>query len=365
MIAAGLAVFASAAGAAGGWRGYLSPPEDYVNFPRRVERTAVHRCAGFDVEVYRQANGPGTFQRVMMAVPRGLRGKLPAVAVPFYFPEAMLGFDPATGGLDSPNAPEGTNLTFYSEVAYMGDLSRRGYITISADAYHLTYAVTNAGAGFHWWRHAGEKLTRDHPGWTGIGKLAFDTRLLVDMLSADVRVDAGRIGIIGHSLGGKMAFYAGCLDPRIKVMVASDFGMGWDQTNWQDVWYWGDKLKEVRAAGFDHAGLLSLSGGKPFCLIAGKSDDESSGAMMRRAKGYGRHPERLLLVNHASGHRPPPAATETGYRFLDRYLAPAAALGNPEWFPGGGNTAKLDVTPRLRGDDIHTLNCHGRERCDF
>ncbi len=102
--------------------------------------------------------------------------------------------------------------------------------------------------------------------------------------------------------------------------MASDFGIGWEQTNWGDPWYWGQTLEAVRARGMDHAGLLSLAGGKPFCLIAGKYDDESSGTMMRRAAGYEGHPERLLLVNHASGHRPPPDATETGYRFLDRFL---------------------------------------------
>ena len=150
---------------------------------------------------------------------------------------------------------------------------------------------------------AGEALAHDWPEWSGVGKLVADTRLLVDILVADSRVDSARIGIIGHSLGGKMAFYTGCLDSRIKVIVASDFGIGWDQTNWRDPWYWGEKLKDLRAKGMDHAGLLSLSGGKPFCLIAGEFDDASSGTMMRRAKGYERNPERLVLVNHATGHR--------------------------------------------------------------
>ena len=59
-----------------------------------------------------------------------------------------------------------------------------------------------------------------------------------------------------------MAFYAGCLDHRIKVIVASDFGIGWDQTNWNEAWYWGDRLKDVRARGMDHSDLLSLAGGK-------------------------------------------------------------------------------------------------------
>ena len=315
----------------GGWGDYLDPPPEYASFRRDVKKVAEYRFSGFDVEEYVQANGPGTAQRVMVAVPRDAKGPLPAVVAPFYYPEAMLGFDPKTGGVDSALAPAKTNLTYFSEVAYMSELAGRGYVTVSADAYHLTYATNDAPPGA-WakWRHAGERLAKEHPGWTGIGKLTFDTRLLIDFIAADPRVDAGRIGIIGHSLGGKMAFYAGCLDPRVKVIVASDFGIGWDQTNWKDVWYWGDRLKDARAEGLDHSGLLSLSGGKPFCLIAGKYDDATSGELMRRAKGYEGRQDRLLLVNHATGHRPPRQAMEMGYRFLDSYLKRPVA----EWITG-------------------------------
>ena len=305
----------------GDWGAYLNPPPEYASFQRRTEKLAAYSFPDFDVEEYRQANGPDTYQRLLMAIPKNAKGRLPAVVVPFYYPEAMLGFDPKTGGVRFHLVAPNTNLTYFSEVAYMRDLAKRGYVTVTAEAYYLTYAKRGApDSGWGKWGHVGKKLNEDYPGWTGIGKLAFDTRLLVDFVASDSRVDSARIGITGHSLGGKMAFYAGCMDPRIKVMVASDFGMGWDQTNWNAVWYWGDKLKEVRAKGMDHSGLLSLSGGKPFCLIAGQADNEDSGAMMRRAKGYEGCPERLKLVNHATGHRPTREATETGYRFLDKYL---------------------------------------------
>ena len=312
---------AAHSGAAELWLRHLSPPAEYSAFERRVEKRASYAFADFTVECYEQANGTDTIQRVMMAIPSGLKGKAPCVIAPFYFPEAMLGFNPADGSLNSPLTRPGTNLTFYSEVSYMADLARRGYITVSADAYHLTYARKTAPAdGWSKWKHVGAAISRDWPQWTGIGKLTFDTRLLVDLAAQDARVDARRIGVIGHSLGGKMAFYAGCLDPRIKVIVASDFGIGWTQTNWDDIWYWGAKAAEMRSAGASHADLLSMAGGKPFCLIAGKYDDADSGAIMKMAKGYENHPERLKLIHHGLGHRPPPHATQAGYRFLDQYL---------------------------------------------
>ncbi len=324
---------ASADGRAAAWRSHLEPPAEYAAFPRAVRRLAVHRRSDFDIEVYEQANGPKTVQRVFMAVPqcrdvsrhRDASARFPAVVTPFYFPEAMLGFNPATGGLDCEYAPAGTNLAFYAAVAYMSDLTRRGYVTASADAYYLTYPERGAG-GFSDWKKAGEALSRDWPQWTGVGKLAFDTRLVVDLLVQDPRVDTNRIGMVGHSLGGKMAFYAGMLDPRIKAVVASDFGMNWDRTNWGDVWYWGGKLAEVRVAGLTHADLISFSDGKSFMLIAGEADDDSSWRTMQSAVGHAPGSGRLRFLNHAAGHRPPRAATEEGYRFLDRWLRRTSAV---------------------------------------
>lgn len=314
-----------------GWRQWLQAPAKYADFMREARPTAKYAFPDFDVECYEQRNGTDMVQRVMMAIPKNAKGTCPAVVAPFYFPEAMLGFNPVDGGLESDLAADGTNLTFYSEISYMSDLARRGYITVSADAYHLTYrnheepwwSCSWPLLDFLWsnpWQRVGDALNEDWPEWTGIGKLTFDTRLLVDLLCADKRVDASRIGIIGHSLGGKMAFYAGCLDPRIKVIVASDFGIGWNQTNWSADWYWGSALDEVRAQGFDNSVLLEASGGKPFCLIAGKYDNEDSGRMVRRVRRYVQTPSLFKFVNHATGHRPPRWATEEGYRFLDQHL---------------------------------------------
>lgn len=297
----------------------IEPPSGYAAFAHSVTVAGKYDCGAFTVTSLRQANGPGTWQRVFVATPKDGAAKHPAVVAPFYFPEAMLGFDPATGSVESPLALSRTNLTSYSEIAYMSVLAKRGYVVATADSYHLTYAVSNAPANA-WakWGHAARALKRDWPGWSGVGKLVFDTKLLVDLLVGMKEVDAARIGIIGHSLGGKMAFYTGCLDKRIKVVVASDFGIGWDQTNWSDVWYWGDALAAIRKSGFDNSRFLARAGGKPFCLIAGKYDDASSGALVRRVPGY--EGDRFLFVNHATGHRPPLWASESGYRFLDAHL---------------------------------------------
>ena len=265
----------------------------------------------YTVEVYNQSLIDGTFQRVMIAIPKGLNFPLPAVAVPFYFPEAMLGFEPDTN----------EQLPFYNGIEMMVHLVNRGYITACADTYHLTYLKSDRERrDYYRWPEVGEAINKDHPNWSGVGKLVSDTKRLVDALYNDSRVDNCKIGIAGHSLGGKMAFYTGCLDERVKVILASDFGFLWEQSNWEDSWYWNGRVKELESLGLNHTNLLGLSGAKPFCLLAGEYDNELSGKAMNEANGYENYKERLLIVNHATGHRPPQSALEQGYKFLDKYL---------------------------------------------
>lgn len=288
----------------------LAVPRDY-SYERECRPGEVFSYEDFTVEYCLQANGPGTAQRVMKVFPKNCEGKVPAVVVPFYYPEAMLGFDPVTG----------ERLGKYAGIEMMAHLARRGIASISGESYHLTYiGGDKSREDFSRWQDAGQKLCSDYPSWSGMGKLVSDTRLLIDLLEQDPRVDADRIGIAGHSLGGKIAFYTGCLDSRIKVILASDFGFLWEQSNWEQCWYWGDKLLKLKDLGLDNTALLSKSSGKPFILIAGEADDDRSYEAMKKASGYENCPENLAFINHASGHRPPAIALEQGYDFLQNHL---------------------------------------------
>ena len=294
------------------WLELIGNPRRY-DFEHTLTLTDTFVTEDYIAEYYLQANGPETFQRVLMLFPKMLNGKVPGVLVPFYFPEAMLGYNPMD---------EKDDLSAYEGIEMMLHLVRRGYAVASADAYHLTYLsdVERERSDFSRWKYAGEALKRDHPNWSGIGKLTADTRLLLDVFAADARVDENHLGIAGHSLGGKMAFYAGCLDDRIKVILASDFGIGWDQTNWNDIWYWGERVKELKADGVDHTSLLNCAAPKPFFLIAGQYDNEDSLKMMNVAQAYEKFNDHLVFCNHATGHKPPAWALEQGYDFLDKWL---------------------------------------------
>ena len=114
------------------WEKLLAIPENY-SFTKSLELIRKYEFPECNAELYLQANGPDRVQRVLKVFPKEFSVPAPAVVVPFYFPEAMLGFELETQ----------EDLPFYAGVTMMSDLAKKGIITISADAYHLTYLQTD------------------------------------------------------------------------------------------------------------------------------------------------------------------------------------------------------------------------------
>ena len=270
----------------------------------------------FTGKLFRQANAPGRFQRVLALYPKR-KDPAPAVIVPFYQPMTMSQID-----LDT---MEDNIVEKDASIAFGRMLAERGFVTIMSETYHLTYIERPASKedinDFYRWGRCAERLRIEEPQCSGVGKLVADTRLLVDFACADPSVDADRIGIIGHSLGGKISFYTGCLDRRIKAIVSSDFGIGWGRTNWNDAWYWGSRLQFLRASGMEHSQLLAIAAPKPFLLIGGYYDENGVNAFFAAAKPYyGDAFGNLQFINHATGHRPPMDASMAACDFLREHL---------------------------------------------
>jgi len=65
-------------------------------------------------------------------------------------------------------------------------------------------------------------------------------------------VDASRIGVVGHSYGGKWAMFASCFDEEFACAAWSDPGIVFDESmpgvNYWDVWYLGWEKGRVRPA---------------------------------------------------------------------------------------------------------------------
>jgi dipeptidyl aminopeptidase/acylaminoacyl peptidase len=102
--------------------------------------------------------------------------------------------------------------------AHAKELARRGYVVIAPD-YPSMGDLKNYD--FESDRYE-----------SGTMKGIFNHIRCVDLLQSREEVDPERIGIIGHSLGGHNAIFAGAFDERIKVIVSSS---GWTLMDYYNI----------------------------------------------------------------------------------------------------------------------------------
>ncbi|MFT7513079.1 MAG: putative esterase [Candidatus Omnitrophota bacterium] len=296
------------------WLRLLGTPsfnEDDKKAPEIVERFDQPDFRG---TLLRQSTGPDTRQLVLLMEPKSAAAGLrPGAWVPFYHPDDMAGFD----------LKRRTRITRNVTTQFGRHLVQQGYVVVCTEAFPYNIApgsVEQPGLGQ--WGVAAKKLLQTHPNWTGMGKLVHDSRRAIDLLLEQPNIDRDRIVAIGHSLGGKMAFYTACLDSRIKATIANDFGIGWDFTNWKDPWYLGD---QILADDFPlaHHQLLALHAPRSFLLIAGQTDKPESWQYVHAVKPvyalYGR-PHALGMYDHAAGHSPTEEAMRLAYAWLAEQL---------------------------------------------
>jgi dienelactone hydrolase len=194
-------------------------------------------------------------------------------------------------------------------------------------------AVTISPRNFLWPREGkidARALTQAYqerrPGSKGMAKMLHDAQVALDILSSLPEVNPARLGAVGHSLGAKEVLYLAAFDERVKATVSSEGGVGTKFSNWHDVWYLGEAIREP---GFshEHHELLALAAPRAFLLVGGDSADgdqswpfiEAALPVYRLCAGYG-EPARLGLFNHKKGHAVPPEAEERIYDWLTTYL---------------------------------------------
>src|SRR5262245_33160982 len=127
-----------------------------------------------------------------------------------------------------------------------------------------------------------QALARWNPGWTGLGKMTFDASRCLDYLETLLEVDGSRIGCIGHSLGAKEVLFAMAFEPRYKVGVFNEGGIGLRMSNWTDPWFLTDKMKPHIPAMENHQ-VLALIAPRPFLVLGG--DDADGKASWAFVKG--------------------------------------------------------------------------------
>jgi len=138
------------------------------------------------------------------------QGEKPAVISVFYEPETAAGI----GGKP------------YRDFAYQ--LVKRGFVTLSIGTTETTKNKT----------YSIYYPDRENAVIQPLSALAYAAANALEALSKVDDVDPERIGIVGHSYGGKWAMFASCLYDKFACAVWSDPGIVFDETKGSAVNYW-------------------------------------------------------------------------------------------------------------------------------
>ena len=158
-----------------------------------------------------------------LLIPDGEKPK-PAVITVYYEPETAIGEGNAN-----------------RDFAYQ--LTKRGFITLSLGTKDASEAK----------RYSIYYPDIDHAEVQPMSMLAYATANAWQVLSKVDGVDSSRIGIMGHSFGGKWAMFASCLYEKFACAVWSDLGIVFDgcraNVNYWEPWYLGYHPRPWRQEG--------------------------------------------------------------------------------------------------------------------
>lgn len=286
------------------WNGLLGSCGAGVSSPAlRVIRT-------FSDDGYRGTLGalqvePDAWEDIYVMEPsRPAEHPLPVVIVPFYDVDTPAGKDMGGRRYMPPSVRSFALLAV-----------QRGYIAVAIRWFGESYGDL--------YSEAVANLELRHPGCIGMGKWVSDSHELINYLTARPDVDGKRIGIIGHSLGGKMALYAAAFDDRIAATIASEPGIGFSHSNYDDYWYFGKRLATV-PPGTDQHELLALIAPRPFLLIGGDTYDGNDSwhyiNAARQVYSLFGDPQRIGFLDHHKGHTPTPEAAWQAMEWFRHFL---------------------------------------------
>jgi len=250
---------------------------------------------------------PDWWEKIYVMLPPGRPDHpLPVVIVPFY-------------DVDTPAGRDLSGRTFapHSTTAFAHAAVQNGYMAVAIRWFGESYG--------EWYSEAVANLKLRHPHSTGLGKWVWDAHRLLDYLYTRPDVDRQHIGIIGHSLGSKMALYAAAFDQRITAVVCSEGGIGLAFSNWDAYWYLGEAMPQA-GSGIDHHELLGLIAPRPFLLIGGDEYDGDKSwyyvNAVRPIYAFYNRPHDIGYFNHHKGHTPTPEAVWRSMGWLAHFLGP-------------------------------------------
>lgn len=246
-----------------------------------------------------------------LLIPDG-KGPFPAVFVPYYDPETSVGLT------DKP----------FRDFAYR--LTKRGFVSLSVGSPggDARKPVMTRGAGCQPLSYLAYVAAN---GWNALASLP--------------EVDSQRIGIVGHSYGGKWSLFGSALWDKYACAVWSDPGIVFDETrgsiNYQEPWYLGfdpaitrkpglvteasprtGAYKTMIEQGRELTELHALLAPRPFLVSGGAEDPPKRWIPLNHAIAVNKllgHDDRVAMTNRQE-HSPDAESNEQIYRFFEWWL---------------------------------------------
>ncbi len=271
---------------------------------------------GFTRYTVRFLWAPGELTTGYLSVPAG-KGKKPAVITVYYEPETAVG------------------LTDKPDRDFARQLTMRGYVTLSLGTSEATEQQT----------YSLFYPDIDHATVQPLSMLACAAANAWGALARIPDVDSARIGIMGHSFGGKWAMFASCLYEKFACAVWSDPGIVFDETK-ADVNYWEPYYlgyhprpwrerglltdnnparglyPELVKEGYDLHELHALMAPRPFLVSGGTSDPPERWIPLNHTIAVNEllgFEDRVAMHNRPT-HSPTAESNEVMYSFLDCFL---------------------------------------------
>lgn len=242
-----------------------------------------------------------------LLVPEG-KHKKPAVITVYYEPETAIGMGPP-----------------YRDFAYQ--LAKRGFVTLSIGDFSPYYP--NA----------------ENAQMQPLSMLAYAAANAWNVLAEVNEVDSKRIGIVGHSYGGKWALFASCLYEKFACAAWSDPGIVFDESrenvNYWEPWYLGyhsgpfrepgiitednpagGLYPELVKNGFDLTDLHALMAPRPFLVSGGAEDPPERWVALNHAIAVNKllgYTDRVAMTNRKE-HSPNEYSNEQIFRFFEYFL---------------------------------------------
>lgn len=241
----------------------------------------------------------------------------PAVLVVYYEPETGVGL-------------KGENRDFALQLA------KRGFVTFSVGHDYSLY-------------YPNRKQAEIQP----LSALAYGAANAFHVLANRKEVDPDRIGIVGHSYGGKWAMFASCLYDKFACAAWSDGGIVFDETrpsvNYWEPWYLGyagpdfrkrglptkdnprtGLYKELIKEGHDLHELHALMAPRPFLVSGGAEDRPKQWRALNHTIAVNRflgYENRVAMTNREK-HAPNPQSNEQMYQFFEFWLKQSPIKSN-------------------------------------